>query len=461
LLAAGGQAYGAEQELVSMLRLITHSPGGSASQPLPLALYAEPGFYFDLGIRDDLGGAGFEQYLERRLQLMSSTFNVQIVDYGPVSSYRVGGTGENWTSVDSSTGFYRIPHSLLPGHVYGWYATALVDDGGGGLVTVQSESIYFHTAGYADFITGEGPLIFDEMSYANSLSLLGQLQQSEVTALRHRLNSSSDYINYPTATDSYICSSVDPPGSHPLNSASEYPTLQLAELLELGRILRDARELQRWLAQGQNPLGQLKGLANQCQLLINRVEQMQSASPATVADLREVARRIGIAESLSGPQYLAPLSELLLLGDKLAGTGTIRLNATPLEAFADYSQSSDRRLRQLSDMDPALYNLLGARRGQFWQEFFRGQRAELALLREDIRNGLVKDSDLEFLLAQARNQASLSLPEAFDGNEAKQYADALAAFAKLAPSGNGTADSRSVLELQLIWIAASIWPRDD
>ena len=444
-----------------MLRLIAHSPGGSALQPLPLALYAEPGFYFELGIHDELGNAAFEQYLDRRLQLLSASYSVQIMDYGPIATYRSDGTGEAWTSVESTEGTYRIPGSLLPGHVYSWFAIALVDDGGGGLFTVQSESIYFHTAGYASFITGEGPLNFSEMSFANALGLIGQVQHSEVAAIRHRLNASSDYINYPTATDSYYCSSIDPPGCHPLIAASENATLNVPELLQLGAILREARELQRWLEQGRDPLGQLKGLANSLQVLINRAEQLQSASPAALADLREVARRIGISESLSGSQHLTLLSELLLLGDKLAGTGSVRLDADPLDAFADYSQSCDRRLRQLSDMDPALYNLLGAKRGQFWQEYFRGQRAELALLREDIRNGLVKGSALEHLLSQARNRASLKLPDAFDGNEAQHYAEALSAFAKLAPSGTESAASRAVLELQLTWIAAGIWPLDD
>ena len=199
LLGLPAAAPASDQPLVSMLRIIPRSPGGPAGMPLPLAQFAEPGFYFELGISDELGNSEYDDYITRRLNLLNAGYSVEISDHGPSASYIPGGDGEYWATVSAVQGNWRIPASLLPGHVYSWLVVASVDDGGGNVFSVRSQPLYFHTAGPETLLTADGPAVGRGCGFANGLSLLAWLQQSEELALRRRLQGSASYVNYPLA----------------------------------------------------------------------------------------------------------------------------------------------------------------------------------------------------------------------------------------------------------------------
>ncbi|MCB1217581.1 hypothetical protein KDL44_09315 [bacterium] len=444
-----------------MLHLVPRSPGGSAVQPLPLELYAEGGFYFDLAISDELQGMPFEQYIERRLSLLNACYVVRVMDHGRSADYSPAAASEFWVEIPRTDGGYRIPASLLPDHVYSWSIIASVEEGGGSQLSIESEALYFHTSGRGCLLMDAERRDGSMLGYANALALLGRLQVDESLALRHSLGGVANYVNYPRATDSYVCTAIDPPASRPLPSPPTTGLLELPQLLELGVLMRDARELHQWISAGRDGLGQFRSLGSRCRLFAAAAQDQPGAPLQALASLSEVARRLGVEEALSGPEQLSLLSELLLLGDGLAATGSLRNPEHSLACCADYAASSERRLRQLSEMDPALYNLLGAERGRFWQEFFRSQRAELALLREEILSGQLSESGLRQRLESARQRAAMQLPALSDGMEERDQAAASgAAFAKLAPAGEQP-QLRLLLEAQLDWIAAALWPRTD
>ncbi|MCB1219747.1 MAG: hypothetical protein H7A35_11840 [Planctomycetales bacterium] len=453
-------ASAADQQLLGMLRLIPRSPGGLADQPLPLKLYAEGNFYFDLAISDDLAGTEYDDYIERRLNLLNAAYSVELRDHGRTTDYDSQRGGEFWASVPAVDGSYHIPASLLPDHVYSWAVIAQVDEGGGDIISLRSESLYFHTSSAGLLLSGRERLSQDSLAYANALALLGRLQHDENQAMLHSLRGVSNYVNYPQATNSYICTAIEPPGSRPLPSPAPDELLELPDLLELGGIMREARELHQWISSGREDMGQLRSLSNRCRLFVNRAQSRSDDAPEALGTLLEAARRLGVEEALSGPERLSLLSELLLLGDKLVAGGTVRLQGDSQASLSDYARSSERRLRQLSDMDPALYNLLGADRGRFWQEYFRSQRADLALLREELGLPDSGQSRSSALISQSAERARMQLPEAFDGMEGQRYAEAVAAFATLSPAGDPQ-KLRALLEAQLAWIAAAVWPRRD
>ena len=438
-----------------MLRIIPASPGGSASMPLPLSLYAEQEFFFELGISDELGSTHYEEYISNRLNLLNATFSIELLDHGPLSEYDPQADGQHWSDLAAVDGRFSIPRSLLPQHVYSWQVIAHVDDGGGRVFRIASEQLYIHTGGHDLLIVDGKAVSMPGLGHANGLGLAAFLQYSGLLSVENSLNGIRSYANFPLATDSYICKNISGQPVRPLPVVVSGDLLQLADILRLGPLMREAQELHDWTDSGRDSLGQLRSLSAGCSRILDSFPPSSS-----VGDMRRVASRLGREEALAREEKLSLLTELLLLGDKLVATGTFPAEPDTLKLLADYASVTEQRLRQLSDMDPALYNLLGSESGRHWQEFFRGQRAELALIRDDIAQQRLDAGAAGDVLRAARHRAALQLPEAFDGNETQEHAAACTAFAKLAPAGGSDA-LRDLLEAQLVWIAACVWPAID
>ena len=448
----------ADTNLIPMLRLVARSPGGSAESPIPLSMYGENGFYFELAINENPHDIDFEEHLSRRLRILAADYYVEIHDYGLSKDYSVLSEGNLWSRVDLIDGQFLVPSNLLRDHVYGWNVVAVIDDGGGALFSLNSEPLFFHTSGY-NFLVSDGIEAKDRnLIHCNSLRLLYGLQASEGLAVQLLLNGSRDYVNYPIATDSYVCTSVSDLLHRPLLPIPDSGKLQIPELIQLGRLMQDADELKSWITDGNDPLGQLVEMSSRSQVLVNRIDSVQPSLASKTASLRQIAKRLHVEESLSNNQQLAILSEFILLGDNLAGSGSMEFRSDPTAAFLAYVKSTDRRLWLLTNMDTSMYNLLGAERGLLWQEYFRSQRAELVLLRDDLLQGHFKPEELPELLDAAGQRAMQQLPQAPAGMDYTQYGNAALTFDTLASAGIETDQIGLLLESQFAELAAMIWP---
>ena len=389
---------------INRATLIAEGPGGSVMLPSIHPADGQLEFRFLVALDAQLGSQDYEDYLLERSAALSMKYEVLVSE-----DSEEGGPGKLLLQIPAEAGVGRLSADrLTAGALYSWVVQASgVDENGNG-IQLSSSPLFFRIAGPGQLGGGLFGTSTDRTLLELRTLLLSQLRAQ--AALSAELEGLRMYANYPVATDQYVSTSI---GDHEFAPLPDFPSElspPVSQLARVGSLLNLAVVTRQQIREGAEAQAACFALSEMLSSEAGALLGEAHNPPQGLYDSFEsILLRIDPAlQSIDAESAVGAISELIILLDKIAGSGSFAADVDYQTQFAMFAEASQERLRSLEQMRVPFEAIVGEQETAAWLTRLELQRAKLALLADEVAAGRLSKRQLAQRISEGR--AALPVP---------------------------------------------------
>ena len=461
LLALPQPSLAGPRDSLTRLILVPQAPGGDLDSAPIYSIGAVPEASFELFIDPELGQQDIEEYLADRAWLLTARYAVWLYCLSDTALADTSSPPPPPTLViepDAAGTFPLSNAAMQPGALYAWQVVATLD-GSSSTVVLWSAPLYFRIAP-VDWLLPD-LLPADVQQLLLELLTLSDQQLRSSTGEAASLRGLKPYSNYPSASDTYICSPVIRGSGCPLSSDGLVSELPLKQISALGASMSQALALQQKLRNGEDVLAEVTRLGSTIDTLQLGLRDTGRVGQRELATLQAVAQQLNpSSERLGRETALAGLSQFIVAADQIVGYGMLNLNQDYQQSFLVFAGQTSSTLRIVNERQQLLIQYLGQDEAAAWVQYFEHQRAELALLTDEVQRGRLAKDQLARRIAAAAGDATPAAGELdfLEGTSCRVKTDRTRRLTA-ADTPQLAMLTSELLRCYLLRLSATVWPQ--